>query len=388
MNSKVCEDSAVDCGKVDYGPEHIMVVDDEAGIRRFAARTLEKLGYSARLFADAEAALSEALTGDFALVLADVHLPGHDGRWLLDQLVTAVPDVAVIMITGDRDLELALECLSRGAVEYLTKPVAPRDLAHAVGRALENRRLRLENQAHRERLEELVQERTRSLLEATRALEESHKEAIYRLSAAAEYRDEETGLHIVRMARYAAIIAEELGQDEEFVRRLLLAAPMHDVGKIGIPDAILLKPDHLTPEEFEVMKSHTLIGGRILAGSNSPLLKMAETIALTHHEKFDGSGYPRGLEGEAIPVEGRITGLADVFDALTSRRVYKPAFPLEEALRIIESERGRHLDPRVVQAFQNRLPEILEVKKAHGDGEVAGPPRSGRAGIEYRYSLR
>jgi len=366
MIRRMREDSAVSCLEVDFGPERVLVVDDDAGVLRYTTRALQARGHAVSAHADAEEALAEALGGDIAVALVDLHMPRRDGRWLLERLASGAEDTTVIMLTGDTDLQVALECLQQGAVQYLTKPVEPQDLAHAVSQALENRRIRLENRAHRERLEELVRERTAGLMEATRALEESQQEAIYRLSAAAEYRDEETGLHIVRMAQCAAVVAEEMGLEEHFVRRLLLAAPMHDVGKIGISDAILLKPGKLTPEEFEVMKTHTVIGGRILADSTSPLMRMAETIALTHHEKFDGSGYPHGRQGAKIPIEGRITALADVFDALTSKRVYKPAFPVDAALAIIESERGAHFDPDVVEAFLSRLDDILEIMTSYG----------------------
>ncbi len=348
-----------------------MVVDDEAGILRLVTRSLQAQDYSVSAHADAEEALADAMGGNFAVALVDVHMPGRDGRWLLERLTAEVKDIVVIMLTGETDLEIALECLHGGAAQYLTKPVVPGDLTHSVRQALENRRIRVENQAHRERLEELVRERTAGFMEATRALEESQQEAIYRLSAAAEYRDVETGLHIVRMARYAAVIAEEMKLAQKFIRLLLLAAPMHDVGKIGISDAILLKPGKLTPEEFEAMKAHSLIGGRILAGSSSPAMRMAETIALTHHERFDGTGYPHGLQGTEIPIEGRIAAVADVFDALTSRRVYRPALAIDAALAIIDCEEEGHFDPDVVKALFNRLDEILRIMSHYGSDDSA-----------------
>lgn len=360
------EDSAISSVEVDFGPERVLVVDDDAAVLHYARRTLQRLGYLVSAHLDAEEAWAEALRGQCAVALIDLHMPRRDGRWLLERFASGPGDTAVIMLTGDTDLRVALECLQEGAVHYLTKPVDPPDLAHAVRRALENRRLRLENRAHKERLEELVRERTAGLLEATRALEESQQEAIYRLSAAAEFRDEETGLHIVRMARYAAVIAAEMRLDEHFVGQLLLAAPMHDVGKIGISDAILQKPGTLTPEEFEVMQAHTLLGARLLARSASPLMQMAERIALTHHEWFDGSGYPRGLKGTDIPIEGRITAVADVFDALTSTRVYRPALTVDAALAIIEFEKGTHFDPDVVGALFARLDEILRILTHYG----------------------
>ncbi|MHB8868404.1 MAG: HD-GYP domain-containing protein [Thermoleophilia bacterium] len=360
------EGSAVTSLDVDFGSERVLVVDDDDAVLHYATRTLQGRGHPVSAHVDAEEAWAEACGGECAVAVVDLHMPGRDGRWLLDRLASGAEDTAVIMLTGDADLQVALECLEQGAVRYLTKPVAPQDLVHAVTQALENRRIRLENRAHRERLEELVRERTAGLEEVTWALQESQQEAIYRLSAAAEYRDEETGLHIVRMARYAAVIAEELKLDQEFVRQLLLAAPMHDVGKIGISDAILQKPGKLTPEEFEVMQAHTLIGARLLARSTSPLMQMAERIALTHHEWWDGSGYPHGLRDTQIPLEGRIAAVADVLDALTSTRVYRPALTVDAALAMIAFEKGTHFDPDVVGALFCRLDEILRILTHYG----------------------
>lgn len=193
-------------------------------------------------------------------------------------------------------------------------------------------------------------------------LKNTAAETIHRLAVAAEYRDDDTGFHIHRMSAYAAELARELGYDHDFCDNLQLAAPMHDVGKIGIPDHILKKPGRLTPEEFEIMKSHTTKGGAILAGSESKLLQMAHRIAMGHHEKFDGSGYPAGLEGEDIPIEGRIVAVADVFDALASKRCYKPAFDLDACFRMIEEGSGRHFDPAVVRALFDARSRILDIR--------------------------
>lgn len=197
-------------------------------------------------------------------------------------------------------------------------------------------------------------------------MKKAHLDTITRLAVAAEYKDVDTASHIERMSRYSALLAKSLGRDDDYVETMRLASPMHDVGKIGIPDAILLKPGKLTDAEFEHMKKHTEIGARILSGSDVPLLQMSERIAISHHEKWDGSGYPRGLRAEDIPVEGRIVALADVFDALTSRRCYKPAFTVEKALEIIREGSAKHFDPECVDAFMASLGEVLEIKKEFG----------------------
>lgn len=197
---------------------------------------------------------------------------------------------------------------------------------------------------------------------AHQQLQNSFLDTIHRLALAAEYKDEETGDHIMRMSRYSALIAKELGLPAKEVRNILYAAPMHDLGKIGIPDSILLKPGKLTDEEFGIMKAHTIIGANILAYSKAEILQVAEEIAISHHEKWNGKGYPQGLSGDNIPLAGRITGLADVFDALTSRRPYKDPYPVEVALDIIKKEHGQHFDPRVVDVFLESIDEILKIK--------------------------
>jgi putative two-component system response regulator len=192
-------------------------------------------------------------------------------------------------------------------------------------------------------------------------MEAAYLDTIHRLSLAAEYKDEDTGEHLARMSNYSALLAEKLGLADKQVQDIRYAAPMHDIGKIGIPDAILLKKGRLTAEEFDVIKTHTTIGGEILARSDAAILQLAETIARTHHEKWNGTGYPAGLAGEQIPIEGRIVALADVFDALTSKRPYKEAYPLEKAVDIVQKDSGSHFDPRVADAFLAHLDEVQEI---------------------------
>ena len=321
----------------------------------------------------------------FAVVVTDLRMTGRDGTWLLEQALATDPDVAVIIATADNDVECAVDCLTRGAVNYLVKPIALPELIRVVDKAVTERRHRLESCFYRLRLEDLVRKRTAELQATVDALERSYRDSIYRLAIAAEYRDEETGNHIVRMAAYSHIIALQMGMDEDAASLLLLASPMHDVGKIGISDDILLKPGRLTAAEYAIMQTHTRIGARILAGSDSPLLQLAEVIALTHHEWFDGNGYPERLQGCDIPLAGRITAMADAFDAMTSKRIYKQAMPVDLALRTIEGAAGTQFDPDVVEAFFGSLDEILEVRhglaedEAGEDGTLEGPGPSGGA---------
>lgn len=229
-------------------------------------------------------------------------------------------------------------------------------------------------------MEAEVAKRTKQLRQAFDKIKVASLDTIYRLSKAAEYKDEDTGAHIKRMSNYAAAVARKMGQNDKTVESILYAAPMHDVGKIGTPDRILLKPGKLDPDEWEIMKQHTTIGGNILGGSDAGFIRLAEMIGLTHHERWDGSGYPKGLKGSKIPLTGRIVAIADVFDALTSKRPYKELFTVEKSFNIIKESRGNHFDPDVVDAFFAVEDEILLVKERYKDEaeslfvKIAGKP--------------
>ncbi len=282
------------------------------------------------------------------LILLDVMLPDLDGlevcrRLKRDALTAHVP---VVFVTARDEVVDEERGFAAGAVDYLTKPVNP-----AIVRARVRTHLALHDQERHMRL--LVRERTTEL-EMTRL------RVIERLGKAAEFKDDETGKHVVRMAHYTRLVADRYGLPQDVTELLHLAAPLHDIGKIGIPDAILQKPGRLDVREAAVMQEHTTIGARIIGETEHALLELARELALTHHERWDGDGYPLGLRGEEIPVSGRIAGIADVFDALTSVRPYKSAWPVERAIDLIESESGRHFDPDVVEAFQAALPEILQ----------------------------
>ena len=225
--------------------------------------------------------------------------------------------------------------------------------------------MELANRDYKQHLEQDVAKRTEELQRAMEKIKLASLDTIYRLSRAAEFRDEDTGTHIQRMSHYSATIARRMGLDDETVEAILYAAPMHDIGKIGIPDRILLKPERLDPDEWEIMKQHTIIGARILEGSDAEFIKLAEVIALTHHERWDGSGYPGGFRGSKIPLAGRLTGIADVFDALTSKRSYKEAFSLEKSFSIIKEGRGSHFDPEVVDVFFAVKNEILSIREKY-----------------------
>ncbi len=286
------------------------------------------------------------------IILLDVMMPHMDGfevcrRLKADPRTSSIPVIFVTARTESVDEELGFEL---GAVDYITKPYSPPIVKSRV-------RAHLSLYDQQRHLEELVQERTREI-------EQTRLAVIRCLGKAAEYKDNETGMHVVRMSWYSKFLAEAAGANEDWVELLFNAAPMHDVGKIGIPDSILCKPGKLTPEENEVMRQHVSMGGGILGEQNSKLLTLAIEVAETHHEKWDGSGYPKGLKGEDIPLSGRIVAIADVFDALTSERPYKEAWTVEKALTFIEDHAGDHFDPEIAPLLRKNLPKILEIKNS------------------------
>jgi putative two-component system response regulator len=287
------------------------------------------------------------------------------------------PDTAVVMVTGMDDRSYADAAIELGAYGYVLKPFKPNELIINVGNALRRRTLEIENRSSRERLEQTVLDRTAALRDTIAQLESSdaelrrlREETIRRLSWAAEFRNQETGEHIVRMSLYSALLARLAGLDADRAEAIRIASPMHDVGKIGIPDRILLKPGRLTDEERKVMEAHTEMGYRILAGSGVELLDLAAMMALTHHERIDGTGYPTGAAGEAIPIEGRICAIADVFDALTADRVYRPAFQPDEAHSLMLEGRGTQFDAELLDLFFSSFDDVLAIRRAAGTGTI------------------
>lgn len=350
----------------------ILVVDDEEAMRRILVRVLKKHGYTCSEASDADAARRATADGDFDLVLSDVNMPGDSGIELIRDLLGKSNDLAVIMVTGVDDADLAETALDLGAYGYIVKPFKSNEIFINVSNALRRRSLEVENRRHREKLEVMVKERTADLWKAVQELEQarddlraSQAETIERLAMAAEFRDDETAKHIHRMSRYCRLLTHKVSGDVERADLVQVASIMHDVGKIGISDNILLKPGKLTEAEYEEMKNHAEYGHRILSGGNSELLELAAVIALTHHEKIDGSGYPRGLKGDDIPLEGRIAAVADVFDALTTHRVYRKAFPLPVAVEMMKEGRGTHFDAELLDVFLDSLDQAIRIKEAN-----------------------
>lgn len=291
------------------------------------------------------------------LIILDINMPVMDGITFLQKFSTMPQKnrVPVAVLTAYSERKTRLKALSLGCQDFLNKPIDLVELQLRVKNILELK-------TYRDELEKLVEKRTQALHKAYEELKLTQLEIVRRLGKAAEFRDDETGDHIMRTSKYVYIIAKKLGLSAKQCELLSHASPMHDIGKIGIPDSILLKPGKLTPEEFEIIKLHTLIGAEILAGTDLPLLKLASEIALTHHERWDGTGYPSGLKGEEIPLSGRIMALADTFDSLINPRIYKKEWELERAKTHIKNERGKHFDPKVVDAFFAGLDEIIAVR--------------------------
>jgi putative two-component system response regulator len=350
------------------GPQHrVLIVDDDEQVRLLYGRTLVAAEYECAVAGSCSEARALLTEGDFSLAICGLRIAGESGLDLVRDIKSDRPGTAVLMASGEDDPMIAEIASDNGAYGYMVTPLSPNQLLIGVANALYRRRLEQQNHRLRQRLEQAVEERTSELRAAIEGLKLSEEETVHRLSRAVEMRDAQTGGQIERIGDISALLASHLGLPEDRVELLRIAAPMHDVGKIGIADRILLKPGDLTEKERGEMKRHTEIGHDLLSSSKSELMAMAAVIALTHHERFDGAGYPRGLAGEEIPIEGRTVAVADVFDALLSDRVYRPAFSLQEAVETVKRGRGTQFDPVILDALLENVDAMML---------TGGPPRS------------
>jgi len=365
-------------GKVQM-PQTVLILDDEPDIVLLISETLRRQlpEVQAVGFSSAGDALAWCANHEPELCLVDYRMPGMSGVEFISAIrkylhFQAVP---VIMITAQPEPYLKHEALSVGATDFLAKPIDPADVAMRV-----RNHLRLRAGWHNRRAEVIGLER--QLQDAAqRAIEREQQTIIQQLTRLSGYRDEETASHMMRMATTSGLVAEELGMESGYCEQLRLAAPMHDIGKVGISDRILLKPGRLDSVEREIMQGHTNIGHDLLKGSASSLMRLGAEIAQSHHEKWNGEGYPNRQAGEAIPLSGRIVAVADVFDALINTRHYKPAWSLDEVVAHLRRERGQHFDPACVNALLRRLDDVLDIQKQHAEpvAKTSPPPRHSAA---------
>jgi len=349
----------------------ILIVDDDSTNVKILQKNLQPEGYDIAVASSGEEALGIVTNDNIDLVLLDIILPKMDGFELTKRLKASEKTkfIPIVLITSLNDVQNRVKGLEVGCNDFLNRPVDKSELLARVRSLLGVKAYYdlIHNYSHK--LESEVKEKTEQLRAAFEKLEMASLDTIYRLAMAAEYKDEDTGAHTKRMGYYSAALARQMGFEEKKINEILYAAPMHDIGKIGIPDNILLKPGKLDEDEWIIMKQHTTIGAKILEGSDTEFIKLAEVIALTHHERWDGTGYPRGLKGSDIPIAGRITTIADVFDALVSKRPYKKPFSIEKSFEIIRQDCGKYFDPKVVDAFFAIEKEILEIRNKYSDSE-------------------
>lgn len=345
---------------INISEARLLAVDDERALCDMVARWLNREGIACDKAYCVDEAISLMRRTHYDLVISDITMPGKSGIDLLNIVRENFPTTAVIMATAVDNRETALLTLEKGAFGYIIKPFERNEFIINIINALERRRIILEHEHYERHLEQEVRDRTEDI-------RNREEQIALHLISASGYRDEETGQHIQRIGLYGAILAKKMGWSQEKIDYIRVAGPMHDVGKIGIPDEILRKPGKLTPKEFEIIKQHPKIGAQILEDSGIPLLLMAYDIALYHHEKWDGSGYPHGLKNHAIPESAQIVALVDVYDALSNDRVYRDALPEVKVLSIMEEGKGCHFNPHIFESFLEILPELREILKEHGD---------------------
>jgi putative two-component system response regulator len=349
------------------GPPPVLVVDDEETVRNLLALMVARAGGTADTVenvAQARAALAERW---YRAVIVDKNLPDGNGLTVLAHVRETAPRTEVLVVTGYANMESAIEALRLGAFDYVVKPFDVAAVTHRIRLALERGRM----QDDLERALAETKKQSASLAESREEVGRAYLETVMRLSRAAEYKDDAAGDHIARISRYAAILARAVDATDTFVETISLAAALHDIGKIGVSDGILRKAGPLTPSERKAVQEHVAIGARILEGATADVLVLAREVVLTHHERWDGGGYPRGLRETEIPLSGRIVALCDAWDAVSTDRVYRRAMSFERALEEIERGAGTAFDPALVEAFRDRLEQIKAVQRPLLGADVA-----------------
>lgn len=347
---------------------NILIVDDEPVFNQYLEKILRSQGYQyIQSVTDSRQVIGLCQKQDFDAILLDIRMPFLDGYALLNLLQQQFEGdyLPVLVLTASLDRETRLNSLQGGAKDFITKPIDPLEVLTRMKNLLEIRLMHNQIRDHNKILEEKVKHRKQELY-ATRL------EVIRRLGLAGEYRANDTSCHIIRMSKFAYWLAKAYGLSESEAEMILHASPMHDIGNLGIPDEILLKPRKLQPNEWDIVKRHVEIGGEILSNSTSSLMTMGKQIVLHHHEKWDGTGYPFGLRGTEISIEGRICALADVFDVLTSKRSYKEAWSVENTIAYIEEQSGKHFDPDLAPLVRQLLPQFMQIKAQYQEPCLRG----------------
>ena len=349
----------------------VLYVEDDDRLREDTTQLLSTFFSSIETAVNGQEGLEQYKAGDFDIVISDLRMPIMDGIEMVKAIKAIKAEQCVIITSAHDESHYLMELINAGIDHFLLKPLDIKSFIAVLGKAVRLLQLIKMEKEYQITLERTVAERTAQLAQALSMVEELSNDVTHRLTAAAEYRDTETGEHILRIGHYARRMAEELQLPKDFIEAIAFASPLHDVGKIGIADQILLKPGRHTAEEFSTMKQHTVIGAQLLSNSNNHKLRMAESIALNHHERWDGSGYPHGLKGDEIPLEARIIIICDQYDAMMMKRPYKPSFGHEKTYRIITEGDGRtlpqHFDPEILRLFKRISGDFLEIYNRHQD---------------------
>jgi putative two-component system response regulator len=355
----------------------ILYVEDNINSRTQTKKMFDSFFSSITIGVDGVDGLDKFKDGKFDLVISDINMPNMDGIDMISSIRKIDKDVPIIILSAYSDSSYFLKTIQLGINGYLLKPIKLDSLVTTLSKSIETIKLKNENQNYKYELETIntilesqVEQRVKEIISLNQEIQETQKEVIYTMGTIAETRSKETGKHVQRVAQYSELFALDYGLSKEYAELLKQASPMHDIGKVGIADAILNKPGKLTDEEFEIMKTHSQIGYDMLKSSKRPLLKLAATVAHQHHEKYDGSGYPQGLKGEDIDISGRITAISDVFDALGSKRVYKDAWDDDRIFKLFMDERGKHFDPKLVDIFFDNLDKFLAIRDRLKDSET------------------